>query len=130
MSTILIDLLQKYWPKIAAVIAILALGVFACVQHVELDSDATKLVTASALHQEDTQRSAVLGKDITAQNDAVTALQASQTTKEQAVEKALVVAKVQEQKVAVLLAPTENKKPVSCEAAMPDVRAILKGLTQ
>jgi hypothetical protein len=58
------------------------------------------------------------------------ALQAAQAQKEQTVDKALVVARVQQQKVATLLAPTEHKEPISCEEAMPDVRAILKGITQ
>lgn len=130
MSTILLTLLQKYWAQSAAAFAIGALAAVAYVQHVELNSSAIKLTAASALHQGDVQRIADLGKDITAQNDAVTALKTVQNKKEQTVEKALVTAKVQEQKVAVLLAPTENKKIVSCEAAMPDVRNILIGVSQ
>jgi hypothetical protein len=130
MSLLLIDLMRKYWLQAGIAIAFMALLAFAGIQHTRLKHAANQLETAATLHQSDEQRIAVLAKDLTAQNDAVSALQAAQVQKEQTVDKALVVAKVQEQKVVTLLAPTNDKKPVSCEEAMPFVRQILKGLSQ
>lgn len=130
MSMLLIDLMRRYWAQSAAAIAFLGLLAFTGIQHAELKHDATKLETAATLHQSDELRIGSLAKDLTDQNAAIGALQAAQTQKEQTVDKALVVAKVQEQKVVTLLAPAENKKPVSCAEAMPDVRRILKGLAQ
>lgn len=130
MSLLLIDLMRRYWLQIMAGIAVTGLMAFAGIQHVRLKIEAVKLQTAATLHLQDEQRIAALGKSLADQNDAITAMQAAQTQKEQIVEKALVVARVQEKKVATLLAPTDNKKLVSCDDAMPDVRTILKGLTR
>jgi hypothetical protein len=109
---------------------ILALLAFAYGQHLNLATAETKLATASTIHQLDTATIADLSKQLTDQNDAVTALQASQATKAQAVKDALAVAQAGQQKVVQLLAPTQYKTPVSCADAMPDVRSILKRLTQ
>lgn len=130
MSMLLLDLMRRYWAQASIAIAFAALLAFAGIQHVRLKHDATRLEAAATLHQSDELGIGSLAKDLTDQNAAIGALQAAQTRKEQVVEKAVVIAKVQQQKVAALLAPTENKKPVSCEEAMPDVRNILKGLAQ
>jgi uncharacterized coiled-coil protein SlyX len=130
MSMLLIDLMRRYWVQIGlGLVAVAAIGVVG-VQHMKLEHYATKLEAAAKLHQEDEQRLASLGKELTHQNAAITALQTAQTKKEQAVDKALVVARVQQQKVVTLLAPTNDKRPASCEEAMPDGRNILKGLAQ
>lgn len=130
MSMLLIDLMRRYWAQAGIAIAFVALLAFTGVQRAELKHDATKLEAAATLHQSDELRISSLAKDLTDQNAAIGALQTAQTRKEQVVEKELVIAKAQQQKVVALLAPTENKMPVSCEEAMPDVRSILKGLSQ
>lgn len=130
MTTILTALLSKYWKQCIAVVPALALSVFAYVQHVELTNDIAKLATASITHQLDTQEIANLGEQLTDQNDAVAALQAIEATKEQAVRNALAVAQTDQQKVVTLLTPTNGKKPISCADPMPDVRSILRGLSQ
>jgi predicted membrane chloride channel (bestrophin family) len=127
---LLINLMRRYWVQAGIAIAVVAFVAFAGIQHLRLKDDATKLDAAAVLHRSDERRVASLENELTEQNTAITALQTAQKQKEQAVDQALVVAKVQQQKVVTLLAPTENKKPVSCEEAMPDVRNILKGLAQ
>lgn len=130
MGALLISLLRTHWQKAVEAIFLLALVGTVVAQHEELAKDRVKLFNAAALHDADQGRIASLRKELSDQNDAVTALQAAQTQKEQTVERALVVAKVQQQKVVTLLASTENKKPSTCEEAMPDVKAILKELQQ
>jgi hypothetical protein len=130
MTELLISLLRAHWQKAAEAILLLAvIGVIALQNH-ELKDYKAKLLTAAVVHDADQTRIASLAKELQDQNNAVTALQAGQEKKEQAVDKALVVAKVQQQKVTALLAPTNEKKVSTCEEAMPDVRNILKGLTQ
>jgi len=57
-------------------------------------------------------------------------LVAQQAVKQAQVTMAVAKAQTQQQKVVTLLAPTDNKKPSTCEQAMPHVRAIIKGLQQ
>lgn len=130
MAALLISLLRAHWQKAVEAIFLLAVIAVIAFQHHELKKDKASLEVAATVHQVDVSRIAYLGKTLQDQNDAITVLQAAQTKKKQALDKALVVAKVQQRKVVTLLAPTENKKPVSCEEAMPDVRTILRGLTQ
>jgi hypothetical protein len=130
MGMLLLSLFRAHWQKAAEAILLLGAMSLIAFQNHELKRDKASLEVAATVHQVNIGRIAYLSKTLQDQNDVVTALHTAQTKKEQAVEKALVVAKVQQQKVVTLLAPTENKKPVSCEEAMPDVRSILKGLTQ
>jgi hypothetical protein len=130
MGMLLMTLLKANWQKAIEFAFLLAVVSVVAFQDYELKNNKAKLLTAATVRDADQTRIAYLSKTLQDQNDAVTALQAAQATKEQAVDKALVVAKVQQQKVTKLLAPTNEKKPASCKEAMPDVRAILKGLSQ
>jgi hypothetical protein len=130
MGTLLISLLRQHWQKAVEFIALFGVICLIGFQNHEIKMGKAYLEAAAAVHQVDVGRITQLSKMLQDRNDAVTALQAAQTKKEQAVDKALVVAKVQQQKITTLLAPTNDKKVGTCEEAMPDVRAILKGLTQ
>lgn len=128
MTAQLISLLREHWQKAAEALFLLAVMGVIALQNNELKKDKDSLEVAATVHQVDIGRTAYLGKALQDQNDAVTALRNAQTKKEQAVDKALVVAKVQQQKVVTLLAQTNNKKPSTCVEAMPDVRNLLRGL--
>lgn len=128
--SLILELLDRYWLQAGVVITIAGLLVFIAYQKHELKVKADQLVTAAALHSRDQQRIADLGKELTDQNNAVTALQAQQAAKQAQATASLAKAQTQQQKVVTLLASTDNKKLSTCEQAMPDVRAIIKGLQQ
>jgi predicted negative regulator of RcsB-dependent stress response len=130
MGMLLMTILKANWQKAIEFAFLLAVVSVVAFQDYELKNDKAKLLTAAMVHDADQTRIASLAKQLQDQNDAVTALQVAHATKQQAVDKALVVAKVQQQKVTALLGPTNDKKVSTCQEAMPDVRTILKGLTQ
>jgi hypothetical protein len=130
MGMLLFSLLSQHWQKAVEFIALFRVICVIGFQNYELKNDKANLLTAAMVHEADQARIAYLSKTLQDQNDAVTALQAAQVQKEQIAEKAFVVAQVKQQKVVTLLAPTNNKKPSTCEEAMPDVRALLRGLQQ
>lgn len=128
--SLILQLLGRYWMQAGVVITVAALLAMIAYQKHELRDKTDKLAKAAQLHSQDQQSIADLGKKLTDQNNAVTALQAQQATKQAEVTAALAKARTQQQKMVTLLAPTDNKKPSTCEQAMPDVRAIIKGLQQ
>lgn len=128
--SLILELLSRYWLQAGVAVTVAGLLAMIAFQKHELKDSAEKLSKAAQLHVQDQQSIADLGRKLTDQNNAVTALQALQATQQAQVTAALAKAKTQQQKVVTLLAPTDNKKPFSCEQAMPDVRAIIKGLQQ
>jgi hypothetical protein len=127
---LLAEILRRYWLQAGVVITLAGLLVWIGVQKHELTDRADKLATAAKLHQQDQQRIADLGKKLADQNSAVSALVAQQAVKQAQVTSAVAKAQAQQRKVVTLLVPTDNKKPSTCEQAMPDVRSIIKGLQQ
>lgn len=96
MDMLLIILLRQHLQSVFAFIVLSGLiSVIAFPNH-EVKNDKAKLFDGAVVHGADETRIASLAKELQDQNDAVTALQAAQTRKEQAVDKALVVAKVQQ----------------------------------
>lgn len=130
MVTLLLTLLRANWQKALEAAFLLAVMGLIAYQNHELKNDKAKLTTAAMLHEADQGRIAYLSKSLQDQNDAVTAMQAAQAVKEQAMKKALAVAQTKQQRVVTLLAPTNDKRPSTCADAMPDVRTLLKGIQQ
>lgn len=122
--------LKSYWKQAAIALVALALLSTIGIQHLELKHDATKLDDAAKLHLEDQATIAGLGDEIKAQNAAVQALQDAQALKQQQAAKALADAQAKQQKLGQLLAQTNGKTAATCDAAMPDIRNILKGIQQ
>jgi hypothetical protein len=113
-------------------ITITVASLLACISYEkhELTVDATKLATTENLHAQDQQRIADLGKELADQNNAVTALKAQQAVEQAQVATAIKKAQTQQQKGTTLLVSTGNQRPSTCEQAIPEVRAIIKGLQQ
>lgn len=126
----LAELLRRYWLQAGVVITVAGLSVLIGFQKHKLTDSVTKLATAARMHEQDQQSIADLGRKLTDQNSALAALVAQQAVKQTQVTAAMAKAQTQQQKVVTLLTPTDNKKLSTCEQAMPDVRAIIKGLQQ